>query len=60
MKPVKSMFEKEMIDETQELYYPAIRRAIVGSGFKAYVAHEFVPKRDPLTSLAQAIEICDV
>ncbi len=54
------MFEKEIIDETQELYYPAIRRAIVGSGFKAYVAHEFVPKRDPLTSLAQAIEICDV
>ncbi len=48
------------IDETQELYYPAIMRAIVESGFTGYVAHEFVPKRDPLTSLAQAIEICDV
>ncbi len=48
------------IDETQELYYPAIMRAIVDSGFTAYVAHEFIPKRDPLTSLAQAIEICDV
>ena len=48
------------IDETQELYYPAIMRAIVDSKFKGYVAHEFVPKRDPLTSLAQAIEICDV
>jgi len=48
------------IDETQELYYPAIMRAIVDSGYKAYVAHEFIPKRDPLTSLAQAIEICDV
>lgn len=48
------------IDETQELYYPAIMRAIVDTGFKAYVAHEFVPKRDPLTSLAQAVEICDV
>jgi len=48
------------IDETQELYYPAIMRAIVDSGFTAYVAHEFVPKRDPLTSLAQAVEICDV
>ncbi len=48
------------IDETQELYYPAIMRAIVDTGFKAYVAHEFIPKRDPLTSLAQAIRICDV
>jgi hydroxypyruvate isomerase len=48
------------IDETQELYYPAIMRAIVDSGYTAYVAHEFVPKRDPLTSLAQAVEICDV
>jgi hydroxypyruvate isomerase len=48
------------IDETQELYYPAIMRAIVDSGFTGYVAHEFVPKRDPLTSLAQGIEICDV
>ena len=48
------------IDETQELYYPAIMQAIVKTGFKGYVAHEFVPKRDPLTSLAQAIRICDV
>ena len=48
------------IDETQELYYPAIMRAIVESGYTAYVAHEFVPKRDPLTSLAQAVKICDV
>ena len=48
------------IDDTQELYYPAIMRAIVDSGFTGYVAHEFVPKRDPLTSLAQGIAICDV
>ncbi|HUS90604.1 MAG TPA: TIM barrel protein [Phycisphaerae bacterium] len=48
------------IDETQELYYPAIMRAIVATGYKGFVAHEFVPKRDPLTSLAQAIRICDV
>jgi hydroxypyruvate isomerase len=48
------------IDETQELYYPAIMRAIADTGYTGYVAHEFVPKRDPLTSLAQAIEICDV
>ena len=48
------------IDDTQELYYPAIMRAIVDTGFTGYVAHEFVPKRDPLTSLAQGIAICDV
>jgi len=48
------------IDETQELYYPAIMRAIVETGYTGYVAHEFVPKRDPLTSLAQAVKICDV
>ena len=48
------------IDDTQELYYPAIMRAILKTGYEGYVAHEFVPKRDPLTSLRQAIEICDV
>lgn len=49
------------IDETQELNYPAIMRAIVETGFEGYVAQEFIPKRlEPLTSLGQAIEICDV
>ncbi|MBA7597467.1 hypothetical protein ES703_04470 [subsurface metagenome] len=48
------------IDETQELYYPAIMRAIVETGFKGYVGQEFIPKRDPLTSLAQGVQICDV
>ncbi len=48
------------IDQTQELYYPAIMQAIVESGFQGYVGQEFVPKRDPLTSLAEAVKICDV
>ena len=48
------------IDETQELYYPAIMKAIVATGYKGYVGQEFMPKRDPLTSLAQAARICDV
>jgi len=48
------------IDETQELNYPAIMKAIVATGYKGYVGQEFVPKRDPLTSLEQAIRICDV
>jgi len=48
------------IDDTQELYYPAIMRAIADTGFKGYVAHEFIPKRDPIESLAYAVRICDV
>jgi len=48
------------IDDTQELYYPAIMRAIADTGFKGYVAHEFVPKRDPLAGLTYAARVCDV
>jgi hydroxypyruvate isomerase len=49
------------IDETQELNYPAVMRAIVETGFKGYVAQEFVPKRpDVLASLRQGVQICDV
>ncbi len=48
------------IDDTQELYYPAIMKAIAETGFKGYVAHEFIPKRDPLESLTYAARICDV
>jgi len=49
------------IDETQELYYPAIARAIVETGYKGFVAQEFIPKRpDKLASLQQGVEICDV
>lgn len=48
------------IDETQEINYPRVCRALLDAGFKGFVAHEFVPKRDPLTSLRQAVAICDV
>jgi len=49
------------IDETQELYYPAIMKAIVDTGFKGFVAQEFIPKRpDKLASLKQGVGICDV
>jgi len=48
------------IDDTQELYYPAIMKAITETGFKGYVAHEFIPKKDPIESLAYAVRICDV
>jgi hydroxypyruvate isomerase len=48
------------LDATQEVNWPAVCRAIVDSGFKGYLAHEFVPTRDPLTSLREAIVLCDV
>ncbi|MDX1952723.1 MAG: TIM barrel protein [Verrucomicrobiota bacterium] len=49
------------IDETQELYYPPIMKAIVETGFKGHVAQEFIPKRpDALASLKQGVDICDV
>ncbi|AQG80805.1 hydroxypyruvate isomerase family protein [Spirosoma montaniterrae] len=48
------------IDNTQEIYYPAVMKAIVETGFKGYVAQEFIPKRDPLTSLKEAVLLCDV
>ena len=49
------------IDDTQELCYPAIMRAIAGTGFKGYVAQEFVPvTNEPLAELRQGVRICDV
>jgi hydroxypyruvate isomerase len=49
------------IDERQELYYPAIMRAILATGYEGYVSQEFVPAdQDVLASLKKAIEICDV
>lgn len=49
------------IDETQELYYPAIMKAIVETGYQGWVAQEFIPKReDKIASLRQGVEICTV
>jgi hydroxypyruvate isomerase len=48
------------IDEGQELYYPAIMKAIADTGFTGYVAQEFIPKREPLASLKQCVNICDI
>jgi hydroxypyruvate isomerase len=49
------------IDDTQEIHYPAVMKAIVETGYKGHVAQEFIPKRsDALASLKQGVEICDV
>src|SRR6266404_5382404 len=49
------------IDETQEINYPSVIKAIIDTGFKGFVAQEFIPKRpEALASLKQGVEICDV
>ncbi len=49
------------IDDTQEIYYPAVIRAILATGYQGFIGQEFVPRReDLLGSLKQAIDICDV
>jgi hydroxypyruvate isomerase len=49
------------IDETQELHYPAIIKAILDTGYQGFVGQEFIPKRaDALGSLKQGVQICDV
>ncbi len=48
------------IDAAQELNYRAIMQAISDTGFEGHVAQEFIPLRDPLMSLAEAVEICRV
>lgn len=49
------------IDESQELYYPAIMRAIVKTGFTGFVAQEFIPtKGDKIVALKEAVLLCDV
>ncbi|MGA9981027.1 MAG: TIM barrel protein [Candidatus Sulfotelmatobacter sp.] len=48
------------LDGTQEVQWDGVMRAIADTGFHGYVAHEFVPSRDPLVSLREAADLCDV
>ncbi len=48
------------LDDTQELQWRSVAKAIADTGFTGYMAHEFVPTRDPLTSLREAVALCDV
>ena len=48
------------IDESQELYYPAIIKAILNANYEGYLGQEYIPRRDALQSLAQGYRICDV
>lgn len=48
------------LDNTQEINYPGVMRAIVETGYKGFVGHEFIPTHDPKSSLRQAVTLCDV
>jgi len=48
------------IDDSQEINYPPIMKAILDTGYKGHVGQEFIPTRDPVTSLSDAVRICDV
>lgn len=48
------------LDENQEINYPPIMKALADIGFAGFVGHEFIPTRDPLAGLAQAVKLCDV
>jgi hydroxypyruvate isomerase len=55
--PGRAEFEPQ---DQQELNYAPIMRAIKATGYKGYVGQEFIPKRDPLTSLREAVKLCNV
>ena len=48
------------LDGTQEVQWDGVMRGILAANYHGYVAHEFVPTRDPLTSLREAVDLCDV
>jgi hydroxypyruvate isomerase len=48
------------IDESQELYYPAIVRAILATGYEGYLGQEFIPQGEPVAALKRAFELCNI
>ena len=48
------------LDETQEIQWDGVMKAIAATDFKGFVAHEFLPLHDPMTSLRAAADLCDV
>ena len=51
---------RDELDNTQEVNWVGVMRAVAATGYTGYVAHEFLPVRDPLRSLQEAVELCDV
>jgi hydroxypyruvate isomerase len=48
------------LDDNQEINHPPIMRKLVDIRYKGFVGHEFIPTRDALTGLKQAVSLCDV
>ena len=48
------------IDAGQEIHYPRVCKTILDTGFQGYFAHEFIPERDALTSLREAVKLCSL
>jgi len=48
------------LDDHQEINYPGVMRALLEVGYKGYVGQEFIPTKDPIVGLTQAISLCDV
>ncbi len=48
------------LDDAQEIFYPPIMRKLLEIGYAGYVGQEFIPTRDPLAGLEQAVALCDV
>jgi hydroxypyruvate isomerase len=48
------------LDNTQEVNWVGVMRAIAGAKYTGYVAHEFIPAREPMRSLQEAVELCEV
>ena len=48
------------LDDTQEIHYPAVMKALLDVGYTGYVGLEFIPTRDPSRGLAEAVALCDV
>jgi sugar phosphate isomerase/epimerase len=48
------------LDDAQEILYPPVMRKLVDIGYEGYVGQEFIPTRDPLAGLEQAVALCDV
>lgn len=51
---------RKELDETQEINFPPIMKALLEIGYQGFVGHEFIPTRDPLAGLTQAVRLCDV
>jgi hydroxypyruvate isomerase len=48
------------LDNTQEINYPPVIRAISETGYQGFIGHEFVPRGDPIAGLRQAFDLCNI